>query len=461
MIRTLKSKILVQNIAICLFGLLLTSYCFAITASNNNSSKTLEFETSTLENGLQVIVVPNHRAPVVFHSIWYKVGSADSPYEKTGLAHFLEHLMFKGSKKFPGNTYKQTISRLGGEQNATTSWDRTNYFVTIAKEFLPTVIELEADRMTNLQFTKEDYEKERTVVAQERRQCIDSCPTARLMHAANASFFWHHPYGKPVIGFKQHIEQYTIEDVLNFYKTWYAPNNAVLILAGDVTLKEVLPLIKKHYGHIAKKPIPKRNRQEEPPHFKTVTKVELRDPQLDSMFFQKHYQAPNHRTGSINKEAAIDLLSSILGDNTNGRLYKALVEEQKIAHNATASYVGYFLDPFFFAITATPVNAIDFILLEAAVDAEVKRLLANGVTEKELSAAQKEYSLSYRYNIDSIHDVASIIGEGIVHGYTVDEIKNWLPIMEKVTCKEVNEAAKEVLENPASVVSYAYPITEN
>ena len=427
-------------------------------AANN---KLIDFDTITLNNGLLVIVVPNHRAPVVYHSIFYKIGSADSPHDKTGIAHFVEHLMYKGTKKFPKDTYKITINKLGGIQNATTTWDRTAFFVTIAKEYLPQIMELEADRMTNLAFSEEDFNKEKTVVLQERRQRTDAMPEGRLMEAANASFFWHHPYGKPIIGFKKHIEQYTQQDVLHFHEQWYAPNNAILVIAGDITVAEVTPLLKKYYEPIKKKNLPVRQRSEEPDHGNTTAKVEIRDPQLKNMFFERIYQAPNHRTSTIQQNAALTLLANILGDETNGRLHKAFVEQQKTAHAAYANYIGELLDPHSFTITAVPVNVIDFVPLEAAIEAEVKRLVANGITAKELAIAKKEHLLQYRYHHDSLRDIADSIGESIAQGYSIEEVKNWMSTVEKISIAEINTIAKEILGKPAAVVSYSYPIIHN
>jgi zinc protease len=438
-----------------LLGLILSTSILAA------EQKLLDFETLTLDNGLQVIIVPNHRAPVVFHSLWYKVGSGDSPSDKTGIAHFVEHLMYKGTNKFPKDAYKQTINKLGGEQNASTTWDRTVFFVTLAKEYLTKVMELEADRMTNLAFPAEEFEKERLVVLQERNQRTEAIPEGRLGEATNASVFWQHPYGKPIIGFKKHIEQYTIPDVKEFYTKWYAPNNAILVIAGDITLAEIKPLINKYYAPIKKKVLPIRQRLEEPDHSNATAKVEIRDTQLKSMFFERFYKAPNHRTSNVQKESALILLADILGNETNGRLHKALVEQQKTAHSAAASYLGYLLDPYSFIITATPVNAIDFVSLEAAVEAEVQRLIANGVTDQELALAKKEYLLQFRYNHDSLSAIAEFIGENMAHGYSLAEIQNTMAIIEKVTPAEVNSAAKEILGTPATVVSYAYPIIQN
>ena len=448
----------IKPLLLTLFSIILLTSCQVTVAT----SKTLSnIETMTLSNGLIVVVVPNHRAPVVHHSLWYKVGSADSPYDQTGIAHFVEHLMYKGTQKFPADSYKKTINKLGGVQNANTTWDRTAYYVTIAKEYLAQIMELEADRMNNLTFPAEDLEKERLVVLQERNQRTEAMPEGRLMEATNATFFWHHPYGKPIIGFQKHIEQYTRENVVNFYNQWYAPNNAILVIAGDITLAEIKPLVKKYYEPISQKIIPAKIRSEEPPHSNTTAKVEIRDTQLKSMFFEKIYQAPNHRTAGTEKEIALTLLAQILGDETNGRLQKALVEQQKTAHSVTANYTGYMLDPYNFTIFAVPVNAFDFISLEAAIEAEIQRLIANGITDQELAFAKQEHLLQYRYQLDSIDNIANYVGENMAHGYNLEEITNFTPTVEKISAAEINQLAKDVLGKPASVISCSYPIIQN
>lgn len=418
------------------------------------------YHTYTLENGLQVVILPNSRAPVVYHSLWYKVGSADSPANKTGLAHFLEHLMFKGTHRFPKDTFKRVVNDLGGEQNANTSWDRTVYFVTIAKEHLPKVMEMEADRMHNLVLSNEDVLKERDVVLQERRSVIDSKAEARLMEATNATFFWEHPYGTPVIGFEEHIRSYTQQDALDFYQQWYTPSNAILIIAGDITLPTVKALIKQYYGPLADRAAPSRNRLQEPNHRGVTAKTELRDPQLGASFFQRIYPAPNFRTSNYRSEAVLTLLQDILGDTTYGRLNKSLIEDQKLAHYTSADYVGYYYDPYSFSITAAPYNSFDMELLEASVEAEVRRLIAEGVTEQELLQAKQQWSFESLYRKDSLYGIANFFGENLSVNYPLSEMEKWLALVNEIKATEIQAAAKTFLGKGPQVTLYAYPTVE-
>lgn len=416
------------------------------------------YQHFTLENGLEVMLIPNNRAPVVYHALWYKVGSADSPAQQSGIAHFLEHLMFKGSQKFPKDTYKRIVNDVGGMQNANTSWDRTLFFVTVAKEYLPIVMEMEADRMHNLVFNKESLEKEKEVVLQERRSVADSQPMELLSEAAQTSFFWEHPYGKPVIGFEKDILNYTLENAQKFYKTWYHPNNAILIIAGDFDVKSIKPLVEQYYGSIPKGNLPERIRPNEPDHHGVTAKIESRSPQLGSSF-QKMYRAPNHTT-SMRVEAALTLLQDILGDSTFGRLNTSLVENQKMAHSISTAYIGHFYDPFVFNISASPVNASDLQQLESSVEAEIRRLIAEGVSESEVEKAKEQWKFSTRYQLDSLNGLADYFGENLAHGYTLDEIENWLETLNKVTPQEIQEAARAVLENGPEVITYTHHVAQ-
>ncbi len=427
------------------------------------SAKQFPIEALKLSNGMEVVLIPNNRAPVVYHGLWYKAGSADSPHHKTGLAHFVEHLMFKGTVKYPSDTFKLIINNLGGSQDANTSWDRTAYSTTIAKEYLAKIMELESDRMTNLAFNHDDFAKELQVILQERRQEIESKPTRLLSEAANAAFFWQHPYGRPVIGFRNHMENYTYQDAKLFYQTWYNPNNAILVIAGDISKDTIMPLINKYYGTIAHKNLPDRSalREIEPNHNNCTTKVELRDTKLQQPFWASIYTAPNHNTAGVQTEAALDLLQFILGEESLGRLRKVLVDNQKIAFSASATYSGGMIDPYSFSIVVSPVNVIDTAKTEYLVNSEINNLLTNGINNAEFETAKQQYINYFRFNHDSIISIAQLVGENLAHGYTINEIKNILTILQSVSVQQVNDAAKLVFSKPAKVVSYAYPIIEN
>lgn len=413
---------MINNIKIIILYLLINlipniSYC-----------KQLTIENFKLKNGLEVILIPNNRAPVVFHGLWYKVGSADSPINKTGLAHFVEHLMFKGTNKYPDDSFKLIINKLGGDVYAGTTWDYTTYSITIAKEYLETVMELEADRMQNLAFNTNDVKKELQVVLQERRQRTESNPNQALIEASNAAFFWQHPYGKPVIGFKEHITSYTHEDATKFYQAWYAPNNAILVISGDINKNTVMPLVNKYYGAIDYKKLPERNilRLTEPYHNDCTNTVTLRNTKLSQNYWGSLYSAPNHNNSSVATEAAINLLEFILGDESFGRLRKNLVDKQKIAFSASAAYSGYMLEPYNFSIYVSPINVIDTVTTENLVLAEINNLLTNGISAEELTNAKKQYSTMLRFKHDSITNIADFVGSNLAYNYSLEDIKNWL-----------------------------------
>lgn len=455
-IKKIKKLYILVSIALFLMGTLGVITPLSAAKPPQNAHNVQHF---TLNNGLEVVVIPNKRAPVVYHSLWYKVGSADSPPQQSGLAHFLEHLMFKGSQKFPRDTFKRILNDLGGTQNANTSWDRTAFFVTVAKEYLPIVMEMEADRMQNLVFNAESLEKEKEVVLQERRSTSDAQPMELLSEAANTSLFWEHPYGKPVIGFEKDILNYNVEKAKTFYQTWYHPNNAILVIAGDVEINSLKPLIEQYYGKISKGVLPERIRAKEPDHHGVVAKIESRSPQLGSSF-QKIYRAPNHRSTHLKMEAALTLLQDILGDSTFGRLNTALVENQKLAHVVSAGYTGNFYDPYHFSIAAAPINPSDLHQLESSVEAEIRRLIAEGVTEAEVSKAKEQWKFGTRYQIDSLNGLADYYGENLAHGYKLEDLENWLQILDKVTAKEIQEAAKAVLEKGPEVITYTHHVAQ-
>ena len=423
----------------------------------------LELDNFKLNNGLEVILIPNNRAPVVYHGLWYKVGSADSPQNKSGLAHFVEHLMFKGTTKYPGDSFKTTINKLGGDLYAATTWDYTTYSITIAKEFLENIMELEADRMVNLAFNQDDATKELQVILQERRQQTEARPEQLLGEAVNATFFWQHPYGQPIIGYKHHMESFTHTDAINFYQTWYAPNNAILVISGDISKNTIMPLINKYYGTISPKNLPNRTtiRKVEPSHNGCTAKVELRDTKLQANYWKSIYAAPNHSTKNLATEAALNLLEFILGEESFGRLRKLLVDQEKIAFTANADYTGYMLDPFSFSITVSPINVIDTPKTEGLFAAEINNLLTNGVNLNELANAKQQYSIYFRFNHDSIVSIADFVGSNLAYNYTIEDIKSWLTTLKDVTVEQVNEAVKLVFSNQPRVISYAYPIIEN
>src|SRR6266581_7717293 len=294
----------------------------------------------TLANGLEVVVIPDRRTPVVTHMLWYRVGAADETSGKSGLAHFLEHLMFKGTAKNPQGLFSQTVATIGGQENAFTSSDYTGYFQRVARERLRTVMEFESDRMTGLVLTDDVVKPELQVVLEEQNMRVANNPGARLSEQMEAALYLNHPYQRPIIGWRQEIEKLTRDDALAFYKRFYTPNNAILIVAGDVTAEEVKILAEDTYGKVARvTEVAPRQRPQEPAQVASRT-VTLADARVTQPSVQRYYLVPSYTTAKSGESEALEVLSHILGHGASSRLYDLLVVEKSIAVNAAAGYSG-------------------------------------------------------------------------------------------------------------------------
>ena len=416
-------------------------------------------ETFTLANGMQVVVVTNRRAPVVSHHVWYKVGSADSPLGKSGLAHFLEHLMFKGTKSLAPGEFSRIVARNGGNENAFTGPDYTGYFQTIAKDRLELVMRMEADRMANLQLEQQEVLHERAGVLEERSQRVDNDPAARLSEQLNATQFYHHPYRIPVIGWRHEMATYTREDALDFYRTWYAPNNAVLIVAGDIDAAELRPLAEKYYGAIQARPVPARVRVQEPPQEAARTVV-LSDPRVQQPSWIRSYLAPSFTAGATEHAYALEVLAEIFGGTSTSRLYRSVVIGQKLATSAGAYYRGSSLDLATFRIYATPRPGVTLDQLEAAVDAELARLKAEPITDEEVERATKRLVAEATYAQDSLSTAVRSFGVALATGRTVDDVEAWPERIRAVTAAQVEAAAAYVFRAETSVTGRLVPAPE-
>jgi zinc protease len=407
-------------------------------------------ETFTLSNGMQVVVVTNRRAPVVSHHVWYKVGSADSPVGKSGLAHFLEHLMFKGTKTLKPGEFSKLVARNGGNENAFTGQDYTGYFQTIAKDRLETVMRMEADRTSNLRLDPEEVRTERDVVLEERSMRVDNDPGSRLGELVNATQYLNSPYRLPVIGWRQEMASYTREDALEFYRTWYAPNNAVLIVAGDIDAAELRPLAEKYYGVIPARPVPARDRLKEPPQ-DAAREVDLADPRVQQPSLVRSYLAPSFSAGESKHAYPLEVLAEILGGTSTSRLYRSLVIEQKLATSAGAYYRGTALDLTTFRVYASPRPGLSLEKLEAAVDAELDRLKSEPITADEVQRATSRMVAEAVYARDSLSSAVRSFGAALATGRTVADVEAWPDRIGAVTPAEVNAAAAYVLDLGRSV----------
>lgn len=415
----------------------------------------------TLDNGLKVVVIPDHRAPVVTHMVWYKVGAADEPKGVSGIAHFLEHLMFKSTDTIPLGEFSKIVARLGGQDNAFTSHDVTSYFQRISKERLPTVMEMEADRMVNLRLTEPEVLTERDVILEERRSRIENNPAAILDEQMSATLYYSHPYGIPVIGWEHEMAELSREDALDFYKLFYAPNNAVLVVAGDVTADEVRTLAEKTYGKIPANPdvATARNRPKEPPQ-RAARRVKYSDPRAGNASFHRDYIVPSYTTAKPGDAEALDLLMKIAGDGATSRIYRKLVVDEKVASSAGGRYSGSGLDSGTISLYAVADAPESLPKIEASLDAVLAEIRENGVTEDELKRAKSNYIARYVYQNDDQSSLARRYGWGVALGRTIEQIQAWPEEISKVTADDIKRVANTYLDINHSVTGYLTPTAE-
>ncbi len=436
-----------------LFGVLGLAFTLAATMPGQRAqAQMFEPETFTLDNGLKVVVVTNHRAPVVTQMLWYKAGSADDPQGLSGMAHIAEHMMFKGTERFPDDTFSRTVSRLGGRENAFTARDYTGYFQSVASEHLEVVMEMEADRMKNTTFTQEQFDNELLVVLEERFQRVDNNPSAQLNEVANATLHKHHPYGTPIIGWESEIRAATPDDVRAFHEEWYAPDNAVLIVAGDITAEEVRPLAEEHYGGIEPSGIGERQRLQEPPHI-APRRVEMESPRVQQPSLSIQYLAPSYRTAEDHEAYALQVLNEILGGGQTSRFYRALVIDQGIAAAAGSWYSAHSWDETSFGFYGSPRPGVEVEDIEAALRAEIRKLLDEGVSEAEVEDAQQRLRANSVYARDDVSTAARVIGRAVSSGQSVADVEAWPERVARITAEDVDAVARQVLREPASVTA--------
>jgi zinc protease len=410
----------------------------------------------TLDNGLEVIVIEDHRAPIVTHMVWYRAGAADDPPGKSGIAHFLEHLMFKGTERNPAGRFDRLLAQNGGRGNAFTTHDYTCYHQSIAKDRLGLVMELEADRMRNLALTAEAVEPERDVILEERRSRVDNDPGAQFNEQLAAAQFLAHPYRVPVIGWAGEMARLGRADAEAFYDTHYAPNNAILVVAGDVAPAEVEALARKHYGPVPKRDIAPRDWQEEPPQ-RAARRLVMTDARVREPSWTQGWLAPGYVWGDTARAPALDVLAQILGGGPTSRLYRALVVEQGIAANAGAAYGGTNRGPSTFDVWATPRGGAGVPAVETAVAREIARIQAEGVTEAELARAKRTLIANLVYARDDRDTMARIFGASRAVGMTVDDVMAWPGRIEAVDAAAVKAAAQAVLVPETSVTGELRP----
>lgn len=403
----------------------------------------------TLPNGLEAVVIQDDRAPVVVQMVWYRIGAADEVPGKSGIAHYLEHLMFKGTDTLEPGELSKTVTANGGSDNAFTSWDFTAYFQRIASDRLPLVMGMEADRMANLNIRDEDWQAERQVVLEERAQRVDSDPTALFMEELNAVVYDNHPYGRPIIGWRDEIEALTRDDAVAWYDTHYSPNEAVLVIAGDVTPEEARALAEEHYGAIpAKGEAEPRVRPQEPPK-RTARRLEMSDPRVAQPRMIRTVLAAERDPGAQEDAAALTVLAALLGGSSQTSYLAQELMLPGTALWAGASYDGLSLDRTEFMLSMIPADGTTPEDAEAALDETLAQFLTDGPNDADLERVKTRIRAEEIYSRDSAHGRAYDYGQGLSTSLTVQDVNDWPEILGAVTPEDVMAAARDVLEAPA------------
>ena len=411
--------------------------------------------TFTLPNGLQVVVIPDRRTPVVTQMIWYKVGSADETPGKSGLAHFLEHLMFKGTARHPAGEFSNTVLRVGGNENAFTSTDYTGYFQRVPREQLGKMMEFEADRMTGLILKDENVLPERDVVLEEFNMRVANNPDARLTEQIMAALYLNHPYGRPIIGWRQEIEKLDREDALAFYKRFYAPNNAILIIAGDVEPRDIRPMVERTFGEVPSQPAisAQRVRPQEPVPAAPRT-VTLADPRVEQTSVRRYYLVPSASTAAADESPALDVLAQLMGSGANSYLYRALVIDRQLAVNAGAGYQGTSLDATQFVISVSPKPGVEFSQIEQVIDQVISEVGQNPARSEDLERVKTQLIAAAIYAQDNQAALARWYGAALTSGLSIDDIRSWPDRIRAVTAEQVRDVAQKWLDKKRSVTGY-------
>jgi zinc protease len=411
--------------------------------------------TFTLSNGLNVVVIEDHRAPVVVQMIWYRVGAADEPAGHSGIAHFLEHLMFKGTEKIAPNAFSGIVEAQGGDDNAFTSWDYTAYFQRIAADRLDLVMEMEADRMRNLRLTEDDVTTERQVILEERAQRTDTDPGALLTEQMRAAQFMNSPYGIPVIGWRHEMEALSQEDALSYYQRFYAPNNATLVIAGDVKPDAVKALAEKYYGPL--KPsdgIVPRERPQEPPQL-AERRMTLEDERVSEPYVFRTYLAPERDPGNQTEAAALTVLAELLGGNgQTSVLARALQFDQQVAVYSSAFYDGTSIDDATFGLAVVPAPGVSLETIEADLDKVLEDFLTNGPDLAALERIRTQVRAGEIYARDNVQSLANRYGQELSVGLTMADIEGWDEALAAVTEDDIMAVARKVLDRKNAVTGW-------
>ncbi len=433
--------------------LLISAVCFL--AATSFAQAASKISTFTLDNGMEAVVIEDHRAPVVVHMLWYKAGAADEKPGVSGVAHFLEHLLFKATDNMESGEFSAVVEANGGSDNAFTSWDYTGYFQRVAADRLDLMMKMEADRMRNIRLTEEDIITERDVILEERSQRTDSDPGALFGEQRRAAQYLNHPYGIPVIGWRHEMEQLSMEDALEFYRTYYAPNAAVLVVAGDVDPEEVERLAKKYYGPLEPTiDLPVRERPQDPPQL-AERRITYEDERVAQPYVIRTYLAPERDAGAQEEAAALTMLSEILGGSSaTSVLGRTLQTETKEAVYTGAFYSGMNYDDTTFGLIMVPRPGLSLREAEDAMDRVVAQFIEDGVDPEHLARVKTQIRASKIYEQDDVAGIAREYGASLTSGLTIQDVQDWPSILEAVTGEDIIAAAKKVMNLDNAVTGW-------
>jgi zinc protease len=411
---------------------------------------------------MEVVVIEDHRAPVVVHMVWYKIGSADEPVGASGVAHFFEHLMFKQTDVLAAGEFSATVAANGGSDNAFTSYDYTAYFQRIAADRLDLMMQMESNRMTNLAVTADNIETERNVVLEERNQRTENNPGALAREQFNAAQFQNHRYGVPVIGWKHEMEQLELEDAIAFYDLYYAPNNAILVVAGDVDPEEVRALAETYYGVIPAEPdLPERVRPQEPPQ-RAERRITYTDPRVSQPYISRSYLAPERDPGAQQEAAALVYLAELLGGSAfTSDLGTALQFDTQTALFTSASYNGSTLDSGTFHIAVAPAAGVTLSEAEAAMDQVITDFMADDIDPARLESIRTQLHASEIYALDDTQRLARRYGAALSQSLTVEDVQAWPAILQSVTEADIKAAAAKVFNRDQAVTGWVVATPED
>lgn len=413
-------------------------------------------ETFQLKNGMEVVLFSDSRVPAVTHMLWYRVGAGDDYPGRSGLAHYNEHMMFQGTQNSNSGDFLQKVASHGGHSNAFTSRDFTAYYVTIAKEHLPLIMQMEADRMLHLAPSEENFIKEREVIIEERRMSVENQPGALLGEEMQALLFRNHPYRIPTIGWMHEMQSLTREDVLAFHKQYYHPANAVLVVTGDISRKELEVLAEKYYGGLPAGIANKRNWASEPPQ-RGPRRTELRHVNVSEPEMVRIYMAPSINVGEKKQVLPGFLLAQVLGGGSSSRLYQSLVVKQKLATSVDVGYDGFSQGPGEMAVSARPAQGVKLADLEAAIDKELALAKQTPPSAEELARAKTLLKAETIYARDGMEGMARTLGMLIMEGLSPNYFLDWPDMIEQVQAPDVQQAATTMFDLNQSVTGYLLP----